>query len=169
MTAAVACNLYPATHACLLPVLCLRLPPAAAVTYNDGFLGQENEDYQKWILDKKHWGGAIELSILSKHYDRVIAAYDIQTKRCDRCVFAAKTCVSLSICPKQLLQGLCSWRVRASCLPPFSYRAQPARMTCGAAAEPAYSQAGNRKGCMCHTQRLLPTVLLNVLPGVQVW
>ncbi len=58
---------------------------ALAVTYNDGFLGQENEDYQAWILDKKHWGGAIELSILSKHYGRVIAAYDIQTKRCDRC------------------------------------------------------------------------------------
>lgn len=55
------------------------------MTYNDGFLGQENEDYQAWILDKKHWGGAIELSILSKHYGRVIAAYDIQTKRCDRC------------------------------------------------------------------------------------
>lgn len=119
-----------------------------AVTYNDGFLGQENEEYQAWILDKKHWGGAIELSvsscagygvpqlpqplvqgecpapcrvgawvasgwctqflptscmqsdaksaalccaclayapqILSKHYGRVIAAYDIQTKRCDR-------------------------------------------------------------------------------------
>lgn len=64
-----------------------RLPCAAfAVTYNDGFLGQENEDYQAWILDKKHWGGAIELSILSKHYGRVIAAYDIQTKRVDRCV-----------------------------------------------------------------------------------
>jgi hypothetical protein len=59
---------------------------ALAVTYNDGFLGQENEDYQAWILDKKHWGGAIELSILSKHYGRVIAAYDIQTKRVDRCV-----------------------------------------------------------------------------------
>jgi len=29
-------------------------------------------------------GGGIELSILSKHYGRVIAAYDIQTKRCDR-------------------------------------------------------------------------------------
>jgi ubiquitin thioesterase OTU1 len=55
-----------------------------AVTYNDGFLGQENEEYQAWILDKKHWGGAIELSILSQHYGRVIAAYDIQTKRCDR-------------------------------------------------------------------------------------
>lgn len=29
------------------------------------------------------WGGAIELSILCQHYKRQIAAYDIQTKRCD--------------------------------------------------------------------------------------
>ena len=29
-------------------------------------------------------GGAIELSILSRHYGRVIAAYDIQTTRVDR-------------------------------------------------------------------------------------
>lgn len=29
-------------------------------------------------------GGAIELSILSRHYGRQIDAYDIQTKRCDR-------------------------------------------------------------------------------------
>lgn len=56
----------------------------AAVTYNEGFLGQENGAYQAWILDKGHWGGAIELSILSQHYGRVICAYDIQTKRCDR-------------------------------------------------------------------------------------
>jgi ubiquitin thioesterase OTU1 len=55
----------------------------AAVTYNDAFLEQENESYCQWILDKKHWGGAIELSILSAHYGREIAAYDIQTKRCD--------------------------------------------------------------------------------------
>jgi len=46
-------------------------------------LGQENEDYCKWILNPKHWGGAIELSILAAHYGREIAAYDIQTKRCD--------------------------------------------------------------------------------------
>jgi ubiquitin thioesterase OTU1 len=58
------------------------------VTYNEGFLGQENDAYQAWILDKQHWGGAIELSILSQHYGRVICAYDIQTKRCDRCVTA---------------------------------------------------------------------------------
>ena len=34
-------------------------------------------------LPSTRWGGAIELFILSKHYRKEIAAYDIQTKRCD--------------------------------------------------------------------------------------
>jgi ubiquitin thioesterase OTU1 len=37
----------------------------------------------RWILQPDKWGGAIELSILARHYGRQIAAYDIQTKRCD--------------------------------------------------------------------------------------
>ena len=37
----------------------------------------------RWIQQADKWGGAIELSILSQHYGREIAAYDIQTKRCD--------------------------------------------------------------------------------------
>lgn len=34
--------------------------------YTEGFLGKSNREYQAWILDKQRWGGAIELSILSK-------------------------------------------------------------------------------------------------------
>ncbi|DBB01392.1 hypothetical protein WJX77_010639 [Trebouxia sp. C0004] len=52
-------------------------------TYNDGFLGKSNAEYRAWILDPKKWGGAIELSIFARHFAREIAAYDIQTKRCD--------------------------------------------------------------------------------------
>ncbi|QDZ18414.1 putative ubiquitin thioesterase OTU1 [Chloropicon primus] len=52
-------------------------------TYNDVFLEKSNGDYCRWILDPMRWGGAIELSILTKHYQREIAAYDIQTKRVD--------------------------------------------------------------------------------------
>lgn len=51
--------------------------------YNEAFLGKPNEEYCAWILDPEKWGGAIELSILSKYYGREIAAYDIQTLRCD--------------------------------------------------------------------------------------
>jgi ubiquitin thioesterase OTU1 len=52
-------------------------------TYNEGFLGKPNSEYCAWILDPKRWGGAVELSILSKHFKKEIAAYDIQTERCD--------------------------------------------------------------------------------------
>ncbi|GAX79038.1 hypothetical protein CEUSTIGMA_g6478.t1 [Chlamydomonas eustigma] len=56
---------------------------ADPVTYNNGFLGKENDEYCRWILMDQNWGGAIELSILCHHYKVQIAAYDIRTKRCD--------------------------------------------------------------------------------------
>ena len=34
-------------------------------TYTEAFLEKTNEEYCAWILDKQHWGGGIELSILS--------------------------------------------------------------------------------------------------------
>ncbi|CAM6095225.1 unnamed protein product [Calypogeia fissa] len=52
-------------------------------TYTEAFLGKPNEDYCQWILHPDKWGGAIELAILSDYYGREIAAYDIQTTRCD--------------------------------------------------------------------------------------
>ncbi|CAK7338494.1 unnamed protein product, partial [Dovyalis caffra] len=51
--------------------------------YNEAFLGKPNSEYCTWILDSEKWGGAIELSILADYYGREIAAYDIQTSRCD--------------------------------------------------------------------------------------
>ncbi|KAH9331590.1 hypothetical protein KI387_003698, partial [Taxus chinensis] len=51
--------------------------------YNEAFLGKTNEEYCEWILEPRNWGGAIELSILADNYVREIAAYDIQTTRCD--------------------------------------------------------------------------------------
>ncbi|KAK6946905.1 OTU domain [Dillenia turbinata] len=51
--------------------------------YSKAFLGKSNEEYCAWILNPERWGGAIELSILAEYYEREIAAYDIQTMRCD--------------------------------------------------------------------------------------
>ncbi|KAF8409560.1 hypothetical protein HHK36_005638 [Tetracentron sinense] len=51
--------------------------------YSEAFLEKPNEEYCAWILDPEKWGGAIELSILADYYGREIAAYDIQTTRCD--------------------------------------------------------------------------------------
>ncbi|XP_031278781.1 OVARIAN TUMOR DOMAIN-containing deubiquitinating enzyme 2-like isoform X1 [Pistacia vera] len=53
------------------------------VKYSEAFLGKPNEEYCSWIQDSEKWGGAIELSILADYYGREIAAYDIQTTRCD--------------------------------------------------------------------------------------
>ncbi|KAK0600336.1 hypothetical protein LWI29_013892 [Acer saccharum] len=53
------------------------------IKYSEAFLGKPNEEYCSWILDSEKWGGAIELSILADYYGREIAAYDIQTTRCD--------------------------------------------------------------------------------------
>uniref|UniRef100_A0A0D9VCJ6 Ubiquitin thioesterase OTU n=1 Tax=Leersia perrieri TaxID=77586 RepID=A0A0D9VCJ6_9ORYZ len=57
----------------------LRQVIAAAVAsdpakYNEVFLGKPNEAYCAWILDPEKWG---------EYYGREIAAYDIQTTRCD--------------------------------------------------------------------------------------
>ncbi|GAA0150565.1 cysteine protease [Lithospermum erythrorhizon] len=51
--------------------------------YSEAILGKANEEYCAWILNPEKWGGAIELSILADYYGREIAAYDIQTTRCD--------------------------------------------------------------------------------------
>lgn len=44
--------------------------------YSEAFLGRPNSEYCKWILKSDSWGGAIELSILSKFYGLEIAVID---------------------------------------------------------------------------------------------
>ncbi|KAG7211806.1 hypothetical protein KM043_011037 [Ampulex compressa] len=44
--------------------------------YSDAFLGRPNAEYCDWILKPESWGGAIELSILSKYYGLEIAVID---------------------------------------------------------------------------------------------
>ncbi len=52
--------------------------------YNDVFLGRSNEEYCKWITNPDSWGGGIEVSILSKHYNTEIDVVDTQSVRIDR-------------------------------------------------------------------------------------
>eukprot|EP00210_Caulerpa_lentillifera_P003357 g3203.t1 len=51
------------------------------IQYNEGVLGRPNHDYCEWILNPLHWGGEIELLILSQYYRRQIAAYDVRSAR----------------------------------------------------------------------------------------
>ncbi|XP_057702694.1 ubiquitin thioesterase OTU1 isoform X2 [Corythoichthys intestinalis] len=52
--------------------------------YSEAVLGKSNEDYCAWIRRDDTWGGAIELSILSKFYQCEICVVDTQTVRMDR-------------------------------------------------------------------------------------
>ena len=49
--------------------------------FNATFLGQPNQYYAAWIMQKDTWGGAIELSILSVLLQTEIVALDVQTTR----------------------------------------------------------------------------------------
>lgn len=54
-----------------------------ADTFNEAFLGKPPKEYIEWITRPNTWGGQVELYILASHYRVEIAAYDIQTERCD--------------------------------------------------------------------------------------
>ncbi|KAL1983095.1 hypothetical protein VTN96DRAFT_508 [Rasamsonia emersonii] len=52
--------------------------------YSEVVLEKKPDDYCRWIQSEDAWGGAIELSILSKHFDIEICSIDVQTLRVDR-------------------------------------------------------------------------------------
>ncbi|KAE8148808.1 hypothetical protein BDV25DRAFT_11189 [Aspergillus avenaceus] len=52
--------------------------------YSEVVLEKKPDDYCRWIQNEDSWGGAIELSILSKHFDIEICSIDVQTLRIDR-------------------------------------------------------------------------------------
>lgn len=47
-------------------------------------LGKPIEDYCAWIQSDSSWGGAIELSILAKHFKVCVAAIDVKSSRIDK-------------------------------------------------------------------------------------
>ncbi|KAJ9203046.1 hypothetical protein DTO164E3_1512 [Paecilomyces variotii] len=52
--------------------------------YSEVVLEKKPDAYCRWIQTENAWGGAIELSILSKHFDIEICSIDVQTLRVDR-------------------------------------------------------------------------------------
>ncbi|KAJ8378377.1 hypothetical protein AAFF_G00243350 [Aldrovandia affinis] len=54
------------------------------VSYSEAVLGKSNKDYCAWIRRNDTWGGAIEVSVLSKFYQCEICVVDTQTVRVDR-------------------------------------------------------------------------------------
>ncbi|KAH0618901.1 hypothetical protein JD844_018433 [Phrynosoma platyrhinos] len=53
-------------------------------SYSEPVLGKTNQEYCDWIRREDTWGGAIEVSILSKFYQCEICVVDTQTVRIDR-------------------------------------------------------------------------------------
>jgi len=51
------------------------------ITYNEGILGKNPTEYQRWIQQSNSWGGSVELNIFAKHYKCEIMAYDVTRKR----------------------------------------------------------------------------------------
>lgn len=52
--------------------------------YSAVVLDQEPDEYCLWIQSQDAWGGAIELDILSRHFELEICSIDVQTCRVDR-------------------------------------------------------------------------------------
>lgn len=56
---------------------------ADPINWDDAILGRPREEYIATILKPSSWGGAIELSVLAKHYATEIASVDVETGRID--------------------------------------------------------------------------------------
>lgn len=69
------------TRASSLRGLVAREVATDPATYTSVFLGMSNAAYCDWIMNPVNWGGGIELSILSKHYRREMAAWNIETAK----------------------------------------------------------------------------------------
>ncbi|WEW60387.1 ubiquitin-specific protease otu1 [Emydomyces testavorans] len=52
--------------------------------YSEAVLERSRDDYCRWIQTEAAWGGGIELSIFSNHFDLEICSIDVQTLRVDR-------------------------------------------------------------------------------------
>ncbi|KAL9039649.1 MAG: hypothetical protein Q9214_004790 [Letrouitia sp. 1 TL-2023] len=52
--------------------------------YSEVVLEKPPDDYCRWIRTENSWGGAIELDILSRHFEVEICSIDVQTLRVDR-------------------------------------------------------------------------------------
>ncbi|KJE97376.1 ubiquitin thioesterase OTU1 [Capsaspora owczarzaki ATCC 30864] len=57
---------------------------ADPITFDEATLGMARDKYIAWILDREHWGGGIEISILCKHFATEMDVVDTQTLRIDR-------------------------------------------------------------------------------------
>lgn len=69
----------PSMNPSSLREICARKIASDPITYSETMLQRPNSDYCRWIQTANAWGGPIELSILSQHFNVRIDAYDIDS------------------------------------------------------------------------------------------
>jgi hypothetical protein len=74
-------SIYAIYALCALLSALLCVQTSNPTQWTAAILGQPPTAYSAWILDPKHWGGAIELAILSQYYAVEIAALQIETTK----------------------------------------------------------------------------------------
>ncbi|TRY57403.1 hypothetical protein DNTS_026599 [Danionella cerebrum] len=77
-------GVYDPTCAPEMRGLIAQIVASDPTAYSEAVLGKTNADYCSWICRDDTWGGAIEVSILSKFYQCEICVVDTQTVRVDR-------------------------------------------------------------------------------------
>lgn len=77
-------GVYEPTCAPEMRGLIAQIVASDPTAYCEAVLGKTNEEYCAWIRREDTWGGAIEVSILSKFYQCEICVVDTQTVRVDR-------------------------------------------------------------------------------------
>ncbi|XP_026880712.2 ubiquitin thioesterase OTU1 isoform X2 [Electrophorus electricus] len=77
-------GVYDPACAAEMRTLIAQIVASNPAAYSEAVLGKTNEEYCNWICRDDTWGGAIEVSILSKFYQCEICVVDTQTVRVDR-------------------------------------------------------------------------------------
>ncbi|XP_076124403.1 ubiquitin thioesterase OTU1 [Alosa pseudoharengus] len=77
-------GVYEPTCAPEMRGLIAQIVASDPTAYSEAVLGKTNDEYCAWIRREDTWGGAIEVSILSKFYQCEICVVDTQTVRVDR-------------------------------------------------------------------------------------
>lgn len=67
--------------------------------YNEAFLGKPVEEYARWILDPSKWGGAIELSILSKWVPGCMRLHSLAAQLCTPCCSPSADVTAIRMLP----------------------------------------------------------------------
>lgn len=68
-------------HAGALRRLAAEAVRSDPAEFNEAVLEKPPAEYVAWILDERHWGGAVELTVLARHFECELAAIEVRTQQ----------------------------------------------------------------------------------------